>query len=197
MLEGAARRMRALTGFDRVTLSLSGGECRQQPEQASATLPSAANLPAIVADSAAEPVPLFPRQSDDREIEHALLRSPTAEQLEELRDAEVALGPDRSDRSRRRDSRRIPLRQSHRAPAVVRASRRGGTVRAGVRDAAARLSAVSRTFRGSGRRSSSRSGIRRRSRSRGIPRASSSASSSSWSAFRPGRARPGRRGRGR
>lgn len=88
MLEGAARRMRALSGFDRVTLSLSG----ESVESSRSKFPDlfvSGDLPAIVADSASEPVPLFPRQSDDREVEHALLRSPTAGQLGELRDSEV------------------------------------------------------------------------------------------------------------
>ena len=88
MLEGAARRMRALTGFDRVTLTLSGGTIdssrSKYPE-----LSISGELPAIVADSACEPVALFPRQSDDRDIEHALLRSPSAGQLGELRDSDV------------------------------------------------------------------------------------------------------------
>ena len=53
-------------------------------------MPSAANLPAIVADSASEPVPLFPRQSDDREIEHALLRSPTPDNWRSCATSEVA-----------------------------------------------------------------------------------------------------------
>lgn len=86
MLEGAARRMRALSGFDRVTLSLSG----KTVESGRSKLPELAvsgELPAIVADSAADPVPLFPRENEDRPIEHALLRSPTSSQLEELRAA--------------------------------------------------------------------------------------------------------------
>ena len=89
MLEGAARRMRALTGFDRVSLSVSG-EAVESSRSQFPDLAVSGDLPAIVADSASESVPLFPRQSDDREIEYALLRSPTAAQLGELRDAEVS-----------------------------------------------------------------------------------------------------------
>jgi len=88
MLEGAARRMRALTGFDRVTLTLSG-EKVESSRSKTADLNVTGDLPAIVADARSETVSLFPRQSDDREIEHALLRSPTAEQLGQLRDADV------------------------------------------------------------------------------------------------------------
>ena len=86
MLDGAARRMRALTGFDRATLSLS----ESRVESSRSKLPElaiAGELPAIVADCASDPVPLFPRQEDDRQIERALLRSPSAEQLDQLRAA--------------------------------------------------------------------------------------------------------------
>lgn len=86
MLEGAARRMRALTGFDRVQLSLDA-EAAESSRAKLAPLEIDDPLPAIVADSHCEPVALFPRDQDDREIEHALLRSPSAAQLEALRKA--------------------------------------------------------------------------------------------------------------
>lgn len=88
MLDGAARRMRALTGFDRVTLTL--GEDRI--ESSRGRLPAleiSGNFPALIADTGAEPVGLFPDVADDG-IEHALLRSPGPRQLEELRSAGVA-----------------------------------------------------------------------------------------------------------
>ena len=88
MLEGAARRMRALTGFDRVMLTL--GE--ERIESTRAKLPELAvsgDLPAIVANSSDQPVRLFPHDGV-QDIGGALLRSPTSRQLEELRAAQVA-----------------------------------------------------------------------------------------------------------
>jgi light-regulated signal transduction histidine kinase (bacteriophytochrome) len=86
MLDGAARRMRALTGFDHVTLSV--GEDEVESSRGKLAAPSiAGELPAIVADSSAEPVRLFPRNNEG--LKDALLRAPTAKQLEELRTAGV------------------------------------------------------------------------------------------------------------
>lgn len=89
MLEGATRRMRALTGFDRVVLTLSG-EIVESSRSQFAELSVTGELPAMIADSGCEAVPLFPRRKDDDEIEHALLRSPSNEQLRALRDAGVS-----------------------------------------------------------------------------------------------------------
>ena len=94
LFEGAARRMRAMTGFDRAVLSLRGEE---QPAAVSSrgSFPpvsvsgGTSNLPAIIVDSSAQSVPMFPRQSDDGAIRHALLRSPGAEALQALRDQGV------------------------------------------------------------------------------------------------------------
>ena len=88
-LEGAARRMRALTGFDRVILSLSG-DTVESSRSKFPDLKVTGDLPALIEDAGCEPVPLFPRQAGDREIERSLLRSPNAAQLEELRAAGVS-----------------------------------------------------------------------------------------------------------
>ena len=86
MLDGAARRMRALTGFDHVTLSV--GDDKVESSRGKLAAPSiAGKLPAIVADASAAPVQLFPRT--DEGIAQALLRAPTAKQSEELRAAGV------------------------------------------------------------------------------------------------------------
>ena len=88
MMEGAARRMRALTGFDRVILTL--GDERAESHRGKLTeLNVSGELPAIVANSAEDPVHLFPRK-DGEGAEGALLQSPTPRQLEELRAAAVA-----------------------------------------------------------------------------------------------------------
>jgi len=87
-LDGAARRMRALTGYDRVALVL--GDERVESSRSKLPLLSVSGaLPAIVAQSADDPVGLFPRK-DGEPIDKALLRSPTPKQLEELRSAGVA-----------------------------------------------------------------------------------------------------------
>src|SRR4029453_8097155 len=87
MLEGAARRMRALTGYDRVTLVMDG----QRVESSRGKMPElegSGELPPIIADAAEQPVQLFPRNGD-KDIAGALLRCPTLQQLEELRAAGV------------------------------------------------------------------------------------------------------------
>jgi light-regulated signal transduction histidine kinase (bacteriophytochrome) len=87
MLEGATRRIRALTGFDRAILQLGD----ERIESSRTKLPDfqvSGELPAIVADSAANAVGMFPRKEKEP-IGKALLRSPTAQQLEELRSAGV------------------------------------------------------------------------------------------------------------
>ncbi len=87
MLDGAARRMRALTGYDRVVLTL--GEARvESSRSAMAELSVSGVLPAIVAETSAEPVGMFPRK-DETPVEHALLRSPTPEQHEALHAAGI------------------------------------------------------------------------------------------------------------
>ena len=87
MLDDAARRMRALTGFDRAVLVL-GDERIESSRSKLAPLEVTDTLPPIVADSAETPIALFPRKSDEP-IDGALLRSPTLKQLEELRSAGI------------------------------------------------------------------------------------------------------------
>ncbi len=90
-LDGAARRMRALTGFDSVALTLGSDvslSSRSQSELRPApTGPSA--LPAIISDTGAKPVALFPRSPEDLAVRSALLRSPPTKQLDALRDAGI------------------------------------------------------------------------------------------------------------
>ncbi|HUE79509.1 MAG TPA: GAF domain-containing protein [Sphingomicrobium sp.] len=86
LLEGAARRMRALTGFDRVAVSIGDDRAESSrgnfaPRKTDASL----NFPPLVGDTRASPMSLFPRIPDDRAPERALLRSPSLQQLEDLR----------------------------------------------------------------------------------------------------------------
>lgn len=73
LLDNAARRMRALTGYDRVTL-LCGGERAESSRGAfSASARAKDRVPAIVADVEAEPVALFPRQVEESSAAAALM----------------------------------------------------------------------------------------------------------------------------
>lgn len=75
LLDGGARRMRALTGYDRVTLSC--GEHRAESSRGAFNGPAelSANVPRIVADVDAAPVPVFPRQPDETSADEALMTS--------------------------------------------------------------------------------------------------------------------------
>ncbi|CAA9505752.1 MAG: hypothetical protein AVDCRST_MAG44-1000 [uncultured Sphingomonas sp.] len=85
LLDGAARRMRALTGYDRVTL-FSGSA---QAESSRGAFPTAAApetpLPAFVGDCERESVPVFPRDRPDSSVIGALLRAPDRDASARLR----------------------------------------------------------------------------------------------------------------
>ena len=91
LLENAARRIRALTGFDCVRISTSGDGRDEKAQSSRAGWPSSPdpadrpNESLILSDAAAESVCLFPRTPSDRAPEKALLRSPATEQLEAIR----------------------------------------------------------------------------------------------------------------
>jgi hypothetical protein len=83
LLDGAARRMRALTGYDRVTLTC--GERRSESSRGSFTGPAdPADLPILVADAAAEDVGVFPRDQEETSAHSALMRAPSAEDRSQL-----------------------------------------------------------------------------------------------------------------
>jgi len=88
LFDAAARRMRALTAFDRVTLLV--GRFKSTSSRTGVPFRSGANatlsddFPALVPDSSAGVVPLFPREDDDTVIADALLRTPSADQVAEL-----------------------------------------------------------------------------------------------------------------
>ena len=86
LLDGAARRVRALTGYDRCMLVAGDRSAESSRGQALAGRAAIPGLPAIVADTSAEPVPIFPRKPDDRSIASALLCSPPADALRLLQD---------------------------------------------------------------------------------------------------------------
>ena len=90
LLDGAARRMRALTSFDRVTLLV--GEAKATSDRTGVPFRSGANaslsddFPAIVSDTRGEPIPIFPRDYEDSAVAAALLTNPTSAQKAELND---------------------------------------------------------------------------------------------------------------
>ena len=88
LLDDAARRMRALTGVDHVTLTLETADGQQSAESSrSKHAPSRMTdrLPAIVADLGASPAALFPREPKGSVADHALLRWPSPGLADELK----------------------------------------------------------------------------------------------------------------
>lgn len=79
LLDNAARRMRALTGFDRVTLVC--GEHRAESSRGAFAAAASAqdDLPLILADTEAASVAVFPDRPDDGATDEALLRACDAE----------------------------------------------------------------------------------------------------------------------
>lgn len=92
LLESAARRMRALTGFDRVTFI--AGRRKATSSRSGVIFPPGANaslsagLPAMVADAGAVPIPVYPRQSGPWAAT-PVLAAPTAGQAAELRERRI------------------------------------------------------------------------------------------------------------
>ena len=88
LLESAARRMRALTSFDRVTLLLDGSKSTSSrtgvPFRSGANETLSEDLPALVPNCAATGIPVFPHDDEDSAIGMALLCAPTSEQTGEL-----------------------------------------------------------------------------------------------------------------
>ena len=75
LLDNGARRMRALTGYDRVTLVW--GEQRAESSRSAFASPAdlGDSLPVILADVEAAPVPIFPRAADESAAGEALMRA--------------------------------------------------------------------------------------------------------------------------
>lgn len=73
LLDGGARRMRALTGYDRVILRL--GDCYAESSRGLFPGPAedGADIPTILADTDAPTVRLFPRETKSAAADHALM----------------------------------------------------------------------------------------------------------------------------
>jgi light-regulated signal transduction histidine kinase (bacteriophytochrome) len=75
LLDGGARRMRALTGYDRVILSCGDRRAASSRGAFSGSV-DLADLPIMVANAGAPAVHIFPREDEDSAAQAALLRSP-------------------------------------------------------------------------------------------------------------------------
>lgn len=83
LLDGGARRMRALTGYDRVTVSC--GERRAESSRGAFTnVSDASDLPIIITDTLGECVGIFPRRADETSADSALMRAPDQAQRQKL-----------------------------------------------------------------------------------------------------------------
>lgn len=73
LLDGGARRMRALTGYDRVTLVC--GDARAESSRGAFAAPAdvSMDLPPIIGNVEASPIPIFPREPEETSAEDALL----------------------------------------------------------------------------------------------------------------------------
>ncbi|MEP7130472.1 MAG: hypothetical protein ABI770_05015 [Sphingomicrobium sp.] len=117
LLDAGARRMRALTAFDRVTLLVGDAKATSSrsgvPFRPGANATLGDDFPAQIVDAAAPAVPLFPRRGNDRAAAAALLRAPSASQRAELDDRGFAstmrvLGGDNIGEFRLADTRPRP-----------------------------------------------------------------------------------------
>jgi light-regulated signal transduction histidine kinase (bacteriophytochrome) len=90
LLDAGARRMRALTAFDRVTLLVGDAKATSSrsgvPFRPGANATLSDDFPAQIVDAAAAAVLLFPRRENDKAAAAALLRAPSASQRAELED---------------------------------------------------------------------------------------------------------------
>jgi light-regulated signal transduction histidine kinase (bacteriophytochrome) len=88
LLDSAARRVRALTAFDRATLlvgdSKATSDRRGVPFRAGANATLSDDFPTLVSNSAAATVPIFPRDDGDSKLSAALLRGPSPDEQAEL-----------------------------------------------------------------------------------------------------------------
>ena len=89
LLEGGARRMRALTGYDRVTITCGDQRAESIRGAFGAPADMSADLPAIVADTEAAAVAIFPRRTEESSSDDALLRAADPSALEALRSSGV------------------------------------------------------------------------------------------------------------
>ena len=88
LLDGGARRMRALSGYDRVTLVCGDRRSESSRGAFAGQTDMSRQLPVIIADTEAQAVALFPR-GDDESIADALLCAPDSAALDMLKAAGI------------------------------------------------------------------------------------------------------------
>jgi light-regulated signal transduction histidine kinase (bacteriophytochrome) len=89
LLDSAARRMRALTGYDRVTLICGDHRAESSRGTFAGAADVSQDLPAMIADTDAAAVSIFPRRYEDTSASDALMCSSTPNVLHSLRSAGV------------------------------------------------------------------------------------------------------------
>src|SRR5438045_5668179 len=82
LLDGGARRMRALTGYDRVILTCGDRRAESSRGSFARAAEPITRLPAFVADVDAPSVAVFPRRPEDSSVRDALLGSLGSEGVE-------------------------------------------------------------------------------------------------------------------
>ena len=85
LLDGGARRMRALTGYDRVTVTCGGDRADSTRGAFPAPAQLSGDLPAVIADVEGVAVAVFPRRFRDTSVEDALLRAPARQCIDQLK----------------------------------------------------------------------------------------------------------------
>lgn len=85
LLEGGARRMRALTGYDRVTL-IYGDRAAESTRGPFASPAAPAGLPQLIADTQSSVIELFPHSPGETALEQALMRAPAEPDRVRLQD---------------------------------------------------------------------------------------------------------------
>lgn len=90
LLDNGARRMRALTGYDRVTLLCGEDSAESSRGAFAAAAIEGGKLPVIVADARADPVALFPTNADESSAGSALMRACGSNERQRLADAGVS-----------------------------------------------------------------------------------------------------------
>jgi hypothetical protein len=89
LLDGGARRMRALTGYDRVTIICGNEQAESCRGAFSGSADTAARLPPIIANADATSVRLFPRDADESSADAALMCAADPTALDVLRKSGV------------------------------------------------------------------------------------------------------------
>ena len=89
LLDAGARRMRALTGYDRVTLTCGSDRAESSRGPFTAPADMEQDFPAMVADTEGAATPIFPRDGDETSATDALLHSPDPRAAASLKNAGV------------------------------------------------------------------------------------------------------------